>query len=142
MVLSSTSPRDGSNTIFRISNESEHVHLLKIVFEHLNYGFQQTDIEHRTQKAFNKLFIKQTWTSFFWTLNRLKRFHLLLIELEYLFLPLNNRTSYMAWNIFQAITKPKFTEIFSELRILHGNTGKKKILKKRKHEKQRMIRKT
>ena len=43
-----------------------------IELEHLNFGFEQTDIEYLIQKAFTKSIIEQTRTSFlFWTLNGL-----------------------------------------------------------------------
>ena len=75
-----------SSILFRTSNKLEHVHLLMIELEHLNFGFERTNIEHRTQKAFTnftKLFIEQTRTSFFRTLNGLERVHLLLIKREH-----------------------------------------------------------
>ena len=34
--------------IFRKSNKLEHVHLLMIELEHLNFGFERMDIKHRT----------------------------------------------------------------------------------------------
>ena len=77
-------------------SDIERVHLLVIKLEHLNFGFEWTDIEHWTLKAFNrfpKLFIAQTQTSFFRTSNRLEHVHLLVIELEHPFLASNDRTS-------------------------------------------------
>ena len=68
------------------SNKLEGVHLLTFELKHLNFGFERTDIEHRTQKAltkFMKSFIEQTQTSLFRTLNGLERVHVLLIELEH-----------------------------------------------------------
>ena len=56
------------NIIFRSSNKLEPVHLLMIKREHLNFGFEQTDIEHWTFKPFprfTKSFIEQARTSFF-----------------------------------------------------------------------------
>ena len=57
-----------------------------IELEHLNFGFEWTDMEHQTQKAFiiyTKLFIEQTRASFLWTSNGLEQVHLLVIELEH-----------------------------------------------------------
>ena len=72
-----------SNIIFRTSNELKRVHLLMIELKNPIFGFERLDIEHKRPSSFTrftKLFIEQTQTSFFWTLNGLERVHLLVIE--------------------------------------------------------------
>ena len=86
---------DGSNTVFsnidrtRTSFFEHRTNLnvfMMIELEHMNFCFEQMDMEHQTLKAFTKYtrkFTKQTETSSFRTLIGLKRVHLLLIELEH-----------------------------------------------------------
>ena len=39
---------DGWNIVFRTSNKLKRVHLLVIELEHPGFGFERTNIEHRT----------------------------------------------------------------------------------------------
>ena len=81
----------GQTPFYRTSNEledhfsnMEHVHVLMI--EHLNFGFEQTDIKLQTEKFFNrfsKSFLEQTPISFFRTSIELEHVHLLVMEFEH-----------------------------------------------------------
>ena len=55
----------GPTLFYQTSNIREHHFYTSNEFEQLNFGLERTDVRHRTQKAFTRLFIEHTQTSFF-----------------------------------------------------------------------------
>ena len=74
-----------SNIIFWTSNKLERVYLLMIELEHLNFGFEWTDIKPK-RPLLEIYYIIHRTVSFFWTANGLEYVQLLVIKLERPFL--------------------------------------------------------
>ena len=70
--------RTSKELVHHFLNEFKHVLLLMVELEHLNFGFERSDIEptRPSLDLLDRLFIELTQTLLFRTLNRLERVYL------------------------------------------------------------------